>query len=80
MSLDPLAACPSCKRMTFAGKACWDHKCCFRPCESCGRPTGSQFIALCLPCDMKDPLPQLPVDPDLLKSIAFMKEEAKRKR
>lgn len=71
--------CPSCKRMTFSGGACWDHKCVFRACEQCGRPTGSQLVALCLVCDFKDPLPQLPGDPELERAIAFMKDESRTK-
>lgn len=64
--------CPSCKRNTFAVGACWDHKCGFRPCEACGRGTGSPFIGLCLLCDMKAPEPQQPPDPEFSAAIAYM--------
>lgn len=64
--------CPACKRQTYAVGACWDHKCGFRPCEGCGRGTGSPFIALCLMCDMKAPEPQQPPDPEFDRAIAHM--------
>jgi hypothetical protein len=43
-------ACPTCRRALDERRACW--KCCDRLCETCGRQTGSAFIALCLSCDM----------------------------
>lgn len=41
-------ACKSCKRVVDERFVCWT--CQNRPCESCGRPTGSPFIANCDPC------------------------------
>jgi hypothetical protein len=43
-------ACPTCRRPLDNRRACW--KCCDRLCETCGRQTGSAFIAVCLSCDM----------------------------
>jgi hypothetical protein len=43
--------CPNCRRPLDAKARCW--RCCDRACESCGRPTGSAFIALCLLCECR---------------------------
>lgn len=45
-----LTACPQCHRLMDGKRRCW--RCCNRLCETCGRPTGSAFIALCLLCDI----------------------------
>src|SRR4051812_13204987 len=47
--------CPSCRRSVDAKRRCWH--CHDRACEQCGRPTSSAFLALCLLCDMLEPLP-----------------------
>lgn len=40
--------CPQCRRDRDESGRCWS---CFdRPCASCGRPTGSAFIAHCIQC------------------------------
>ncbi len=40
--------CPACGKTTDEKRRCWG--CHDRPCEVCGRPTGSAFIATCAPC------------------------------
>ncbi len=44
------APCPGCGRPLDAGRCWWCHH---RVCEACReRPTGSAYLALCLPCDL----------------------------
>lgn len=43
--------CTGCRRLLDDKSACW--KCWKRKCETCGRDTGSCFIANCLPCQAK---------------------------
>jgi hypothetical protein len=45
-------SCPSCRRPLDAKARCWG--CCNRACESCSRPTGSAFLALCLLCEYRE--------------------------
>jgi hypothetical protein len=47
----PQGGCPSCHGPTDARGACW--KCCNRICCDCGGPTGSAFIATCIPCQYR---------------------------
>ncbi len=43
-----LSQCPSCRRPVDAKRRCWH--CGQRPCERCGKPSGSVFIATCFAC------------------------------
>ncbi len=47
-ALNRLERCPACGRPVDARRRCW--RCHDRPCERCGRRTGSAFLALCLRC------------------------------
>jgi len=46
-----LQACPTCGGTLTSQGICW--ACCDRLCSSCGRLTGSAFLALCFPCEWK---------------------------
>ena len=42
--------CRSCARPVDEKRRCWH--CGKRPCETCGRDSGSVLLAYCLPCDL----------------------------
>jgi hypothetical protein len=42
------AQCPKCGQPTDDHRRCW--QCCDRPCDDCGRPTGSALIRRCCAC------------------------------
>jgi hypothetical protein len=44
----PFGNCDQCGRPLDARRRCW--RCCDGPCVDCGRPTGSAYIARCIPC------------------------------
>src|SRR5262245_3414899 len=49
LATESVTRCTSCRRPLDSKRRCW--RCCDRACESCGRPTGSAFLALCLLCE-----------------------------
>ncbi len=50
---DPPPFCRWCGKPVDEKGRCWAKKCFSRPCEGCGRNTGSAFIANCFPCGEK---------------------------
>jgi hypothetical protein len=46
----PFGDCRQCGRAFDSRRRCW--RCCDRLCSSCGRPTGSAFVELCIPCGL----------------------------
>lgn len=44
------STCPGCQRPIDEKRRCWH--CHYRACGTCGRPTGSAFLARCICCDL----------------------------
>jgi hypothetical protein len=54
-ALQGYGPCQKCGRAPDEKGRCWN---CFdRPCVGCGRPTGSAYIATCLPCGSRSDAP-----------------------